>query len=102
RADWSHDEDMWVVVAPEHAWRLCSAIADVAGIEIELVSEGSSHTCRSGRPQHRAPQDPPAPTTQPADEAERPKDVTAAERQRRRRERQRNGADTVTASDVTL
>jgi hypothetical protein len=70
------DEDNWIVVAPDHAPRVAEAILEAAGLAVYH------------------PED---------DQAAEPKDRTAAERQRRYRERHRNGAGRdVTFGDGTI
>jgi len=72
---WYHQNDPWIVLTPENARIVAGAISNLAA---ELMAPA-------------APLALPAPT---------PADRTAAERQRRYRERKRNG-DTVTGSTVT-
>jgi hypothetical protein len=73
---WDEEEDVFIVIARAHAFAAARAILDAAGIRQDLVAEH--------------------------DEQPRPKDRTAAERQRRCRARKRDAAVTgdVTECDV--
>ena len=73
---WEHDEHHFIVVEPEKALILVKAILREAGFELDVA------------------------TFEPGTKS-RPKDRTAAERQRRYRERQRNGRDERDSNAVT-
>lgn len=70
---WKDDEDHFVIFRPEHAEAIVRAIIEEVGLPLVLIAEPSESSCATVR---------------------KLKDVTAAARQRRRREKLRKDRDT--------